>query len=86
MEEDENQQRAGNDEDMKRKETRERGAGDDGTAEQQMHQAAADEGHAADDGCADAQAPVCVLIEAQNLAGEGHAERHRAAEKRRRSR
>ena len=29
-----------------------------------------------DDGCADAQAPVGVLIEAQNLAGEGHAQRH----------
>ncbi len=76
MHENEEQQRAGNHEDVKREEARKRGAGDDGTAEKQMHQAAADEGHAAGDGCADAEAPVGVLIEAQNLAGEGHAERH----------
>ena len=61
---------------MQREEARERGAGDDGSAQQQMHQPAADPRHAADDGCADAEAPVGVLIEAQHLAGEGHAERH----------
>ena len=52
----------------------ERGAGDDGAAEHEIHERAADEGHAAEDGGADAEAPVGVLIEAKNLAGEGHAE------------
>ena len=41
---------------------------------------AADEGHAADDGSADAEAPVGVLIEAQDLAGKGHAEREQEQE------
>ena len=46
-----------------------------GPPSMQMHERAADEGHAAHDGGADAEAPVGVLIEAQDLAGEGHAER-----------
>ena len=59
---------------MEGEEARERGAGDDGTAEHEVDERAADEGHAAEDGSADAEAPVGVLIEAQDLAGEGHAE------------
>jgi hypothetical protein len=50
-------------------------AADDGAAEQQMDQRRADEGDAAEDGSADAEAPVGILIEAHDLAGEGHAER-----------
>ena len=46
-----------------------------GAAQQEMHQRRADDGHAAHDGGADAETPVRVLIEAQHLAGEGHAER-----------
>ena len=34
--------------------------------------------HAADDGSADAEAPVGVLIKTQHLAGEGHAEREKS--------
>ncbi len=33
-------------------------------------------GNAAGDRCADAQSPVCVLIEAQHLSAERHAKRH----------
>ena len=72
----EQKHRAGNDKDMQREETRERCAGNDGTAEEQMNQAAADERHAAHDGRADAEAPIRILIEAKNLAGEGHAKGH----------
>ena len=38
------------------------------------------DGNAAHDGGADAEAPVGVLIEAQHLAGEGHAEREQQQE------
>jgi hypothetical protein len=69
------EQDAGNDEDMQREEAREGCAADDGPPSMQMDQCAADKRNAADDGCADAEAPVGVLIEAQNLAGEGHAQR-----------
>ena len=65
---------------MQREEARERLAADDGTAEHQVDQLAADPRHAADDGSADAEAPVGVLIEAQHLAGEGHAEREQQQE------
>ena len=74
MHADKREQDAGNDEDVEREEARERVAGDDGAAEHETDEWAADERHAADDGGADAEAPVGVLIEAQNLAGEGHAE------------
>jgi hypothetical protein len=72
----EEQQRAGNHEDVACAKKRDSVApAMMGPPSKQMHQAAADEGHAARDGCADAQAPVGVLIEAQHLAGEGHAQR-----------
>ena len=47
---------------------------DDGPAEHHVDELAADPRDAAHDGGADAEAPVGVLIEAQDLAGEGHAE------------
>ena len=74
MEADEHEQDAGNDEDVQGEEAGERWASDDRAAEHEIDQRAADEGHAAEDGGADAEAPVGVLIEAQNLAGECHAE------------
>ena len=40
----------------------------------------ADQGNAAGDGSADAEAPVGVLVEAQHLPGEGHAQRHQQQE------
>ena len=64
-----------NDEDVEREESRQRLAPDDGAAEHKVHEIAADHWDAADDGGADAETPVGVLIEAQHLAGEGHAER-----------
>ena len=41
-----------------------------------MHRFVTDERDAARDRSADSEAPVGVLIEAEDLAGEGHAERH----------
>ena len=61
----EGQQQSGNQEDVQRKEARKRGAADDRPAQQEMHHGSAGERNAADDGSADAQAPVGVLIEAQ---------------------
>ena len=69
-------EQAGNDEDVQREESRERVAGDDGAAQQQMHQTSAEKRNAAHDGDPDAQAPIGILIEAQHLAGEGHAQGH----------
>ena len=82
----EGEQRAWDDEDVQRKEARERGAVDDGTAQHQVDKLPADERYAAHDGCADAESPVGVLIEAQHLAGEGHAQRHQQHEDAERSR
>ena len=70
----EGQQQSGYQEDVQRKEARKRGAADDRPAQQEMHHGSAGERNAADDGSADAQAPVGVLIEAQDLSGEGHAQ------------
>ena len=69
------EEHAGNDEDMQGEKARERGSADDRAAEQQMDERRADERDATSDGRANAQTPVSVLIEPQNLAGEGHAER-----------
>ena len=61
---------------MQREEARQRLAGDDRATEQDLHELQADERHAAHDRRADAESPVRVLIPAQDLAGEGHAQRH----------
>ncbi len=68
------QQNARNHEDMQREEARQRRPRDDRAAVHKMHQVGAHKRHAAHDRGADAQAPVGVLVEAQHLAGEGHAE------------
>ena len=65
---------AGNDEDVQGEEAGERVAADDGPPEHEADEWASDERDAAEDGGADAEAPVGVLVEAQDLAGEGHAE------------
>ena len=74
------EQNAGNDEDVQREEARERWPGDDGAAQHQIHQRAADERHAAQDRRADAEPPVGVLIEAQNLSRKCHAQREQQQE------
>ncbi len=74
MQDDEADEHAGNDEDVEGEEARESQAADDGPAKQRVNEVAADPGNAAGDGCADAEAPVGVLVKAENLAGEGHAE------------
>ncbi len=66
----------GNDENVKSEKAGERGAGNDGAAEKKVNGPRADDGNAAGDGSANADAPEGVLIEAQDLAGEGHAESH----------
>ncbi len=73
MHADECEQHAGYDEDVEGEEAGECVAGDDGAAEHEAYQWSADEGDAAEDGGSDAEAPVGVLIEAEDLAGEGHA-------------
>ena len=45
-----------------------------------MYEAAANQRHTARDGCADSQAPVSILIKAENLAGEGHSQSHQQKE------
>ena len=57
-----------------------------GPPSKSMDERAADDRHAAHDGSADAEAPIGVLIEAQHLAGEGHAQGEQQAARRRRSR
>ena len=61
---------------MQCEEAGQRGAGNDGTAQHEMDKLAPDKRNAAHDRSPDAQAPIGVLIEAQHLPGEGHAQRH----------
>ena len=65
-----------NDENMKSEKAGKRGARDDRAAEKKMNGPRADNGNAAGDRSANAQAPKRVLIESQNLAGERHAQSH----------
>ena len=61
---------------MQREESRKCCAGDDRSAQHQLHRRGTDDGNAACDGGSDAKSPIGVLIEAQHLAAEGHAQRH----------
>ena len=65
-----------NDEDVQREESGQRRAGDDRPAQHQLHDRGTDHGNAAGDRRADPEPPVGILIEAQHLAGESHAQRH----------
>ena len=69
-------QHSWNHEDMQREKSRERGAGDNGSAQHQLYGQRADERGTAGDGGSDAESPVSVLIEAQDLSAEGHAQSH----------
>ena len=80
MQADEREQQAGNQKHVEREEAREGCARDDGPAQQHVDGIPADERNATGDGSADAESPVGVLIEAQDLSGEGHAERHEQQE------
>ena len=64
----------GNDEDVEREEARQSFRGDDRPAEHQIHEAFANEGNTTQDGSADAQTPIGVLIPAQHLPGKRHAQ------------
>ena len=75
MQADEADQQRGNHEYMQREKSRQSFAGDDRSAENQIDDLEADDRSAARDRRADAESPVCVLIEAQHLAGERHPER-----------
>jgi hypothetical protein len=74
------EQNAGNHENVEDEEARKSLAADDGSAEHQVDERTADPWDAADDGSADAEAPIGVLIESENLAGEGHTEREKQKE------
>ena len=76
---------ARDDEDVQREEARQRLAGDDRPAEHELDELRADERNAAGDRRADAESPVRVLIEAQDLPGKRHAQRHEEQEDARRS-
>jgi hypothetical protein len=65
----------GHDEDVEREEAGQGLPGDDGAAQHHLHDLRPDDGSAAGDGRADPEAPIRVLVEAQDLAREGHAER-----------
>jgi len=68
-------QGAGNDEDVKRKEAGQGCPGDDGTAQHHLHDLRSEDGRAAGDGRSDPEAPIGVLVEAQDLSGEGQSQR-----------
>ena len=59
-----------------RKESGECGTGDNWAAQHHLHDAPTQNGYSACDGSANSQSPICILIEAQHLSGEGHAKRH----------
>ena len=67
---------AGDDEDVQREEARQRLAGDDRAAEEDLDELQAHQRDAPGDRRADAESPVRILIPAQDLAGESHAQRH----------
>ena len=75
MKANERHQQRRDDEHVQREEAGQRRAGDDRAAEQQVHECPTEDGRAAGDRGADAEPPVRVLVEAHDLAGEGHAER-----------
>ena len=75
MQSDEADQQRRNHEYVQREKSRQGFAGDYRSAENEIDDLEADDRSAARDRRADAEAPVCVLIEAQHLAGERHAER-----------
>jgi len=76
MQRDEGDEQTRNDEDVQREEARECRAGDDRPPQHQPKQRLADQRHATDDGGANPQSPIGVLVEPQDLPGERHAERH----------
>ncbi len=63
---------ARNDEDMQGKEAGECFTSDDRPRQQKVNQLVADQRYAAGDRCADAKAPIRILIEPEDLAGERH--------------
>src|SRR5208283_3041488 len=75
MQADEAYQQRRNHEHVQREEARQSLARDDRSAENKVHDFEADDRRAAGDRRADAEAPVGVLIEAQDLAGERHPQR-----------
>ena len=72
----EDQQSSRDHENMKGEEARKSSTSDDGTTQHQIHQRAANERYAADDRGPNAQSPIGVLIEAEHLTGERHAQSH----------
>ncbi len=61
---------------MQREESGEGRAGDDGSAQHQFHNRRTENRNAAGDRSSNSQSPISVLIEAQHLSGERHAESH----------
>ncbi len=70
----------GDDEDMDGEEAGKGFARDDRAAEHQFDHRWPNDGGATGDGGADSETPIGVLIEAQDLAGEGHSEDHEEEE------
>src|SRR5262249_6305791 len=67
-------------EDVQGEEAGQSGAGDDGSAQHQLDDGRTEDGDAAGDRRADPEPPVGVLVEAQHLSGERHAQRHEQEE------
>ena len=73
---DQQDQRSRNHENVQRKKSRKRGASNDRPAEHHFHNCGTHDRHATSDGGADAQSPIGILIKAQHLSTEGHAQGH----------
>src|SRR5215467_5947903 len=76
MESDEADQQAGNYEDVQREEAGESRPRDNRSTQQELDGEWTNDGNTAANRCADSESPIGVLIEAQHLSAEGHAEGH----------
>src|SRR5579863_161742 len=74
MQADQREQDSGNNEDVQGEETRKRWPRNDRAAQHEIYKCAAYKWNTANDGSTDAEAPVCILIETEDLACKGHAE------------
>src|SRR5258708_39117935 len=69
-------QHSGNYKDMQREKSRQRSTGNNRPAKHQFHDYWAHNRHSTGDRSSDSESPIRVLIEAQHLSAEGHAQCH----------
>src|SRR5882724_6259073 len=76
MKTNETDQHSWNHEDMQREKSGQRRTGNNRPAKHQLHDYRAQNRHSTGDRSSNSQSPICVLIEAQHLPAEGHAQCH----------